>query len=505
MLYRLLVNPAFQLISYGLIFSILGVLFAINGGVTNDSWWHLRTGRELWEGTFSFYDSYSWTAKGAYWPAHELGFEWLLYGLWMLGGETFNLMGLLNIALVLASLALLIPSKALRAKFNLKSNVFVPLIVFLAGYTLLGFVQIRAQGLTFFLVALTIRVILAKKPYWLPLILLVWVWLHGSVFIGVAIIGLAALVMIFRYLLDRKSKEKFKDARDFSISGLLSLVATCLSPLGFGIWSYFVDTLSFKDTNIAEWDPLSSSPILLTASGIMILACLLAVRKFWKITNSWEIAFLALGSTFIFIYSLSAIRVYSTLVLMALPLIFMLVMSVSPRDKSKLESLNRKNEKSLRIVSSALTLLLVFVAFGFTVNINNETLAKGSLDPFEAQGVADAVRSEQCSGKLWNEYDTGSYMIWFLRDVPVSIDSRFDLYPEWTKIASRIITPPGEPVDPTIYMNEVFEKYGIACMLMNRNLDTEALKNRGLKTIAENSDMVLLEIPKTGIPARIED
>lgn len=495
-----LTEPWLRYFTYGLALSILSVLFSFYNTVTNDTWWHLRVGKEIWKGTFSFYDSYSWTAPGAFWPAHELAYEWLLYGLWMLGGETFILAGALNIALVLISLLLLIPPKRVQEKFNLKTNFLVPLLILAAGATLVDFVQIRAQAISFFLFVVTIRLILAMKPYLIPPLFLLWVWLHGSVFSGVAIMGVATLVMIGRWLLERQSKEKFKDALHFSIAGLLSLVATCLSPLGFGLWSYLLQTFGFGQTSIAEWQPLYTNIHFLIYAVVAVVLIGLSIWRLWKVKFTWEIIYLSIMSVFFLAYSFDVLRVYSNFALMTLPLIFIAVMTFG---RNRKEDLQTDITKKVKFPALGFSAFMVVIAFIYSWNISSSILQVGNQDPFKAEGVAAAVRSEQCAGHLWNDYDTGSYMIWFLPDIPVSIDSRFDLYPRWVTDATGVTSSPDDKNENfTEVINRTFKEYDIKCFLLTRGEDSATLDKRGVPIIAENETMVLFEVPPEGLPNR---
>lgn len=494
---ELLSKPWFRYSTYGLVLSILTILFSFHNTVTNDTWWHLRVGKELWEGTFSFYDNYSWTAENAFWPAHELGYEWLLYGLWLLGGETFIIAGALNIALVLSSLLLLIPPRRIREKFNLAAHVLVPLLILAAGVSLLEFVQIRAQAISFFLFVITVRLILAMKPYWIPPLFLLWVWIHGSVFSGVAIMGVATLVMIGRWLLERKNRQKFKDALNFSIAGLLSLIATCLSPLGLGLWTYLLKTFEFGETSIAEWQPIYTQFHFLSYASITTILIALSIWRLWKNKFTWEVIYLSVMSAFFLIYSFGALRVYTNFILVALPLIFMAAMTLAKNGKT---NKNSEPSKGKRILTLGAVAVVVAIALFYSWSISLTMLKVGSQDPFENGGVASAVRSEQCSGHLWNDYDTGSYMIWFMPDVPVSIDSRFDLYPRWITDATGITYSDDEK--PLEIMNRTFKEYGVKCFLMTKMDDAEILESRGVPIIAENETMVLFEVPPEGLPSR---
>lgn len=486
---------------FGVAIAVVSIFLALASAVTNDTWWHLRTGKDIWEGNFSFIDNLSWTAPGAFWPAHELGFEWLLYGLWQLGGESFFLMSVLNIALVLGALFLLLPPKSLRERYGLNFSIFVPILLAAVGLSLVFFVQVRAQSISFFLFALTIRVILLKRPYWVPLIFFAWVWLHGSVFAGVALMGIATVIFIGRWLLDRKNKLKFKDALHFSLAGILSLVATCLSPLGIGIWKYFLSTLSYKDTLIKEWQPITDNPTIFTIFIVALVlfagALLVLALKFRKQFLNWQFIFLGLMSIFFMFNAMSAVRVYANFALVALPLLYMAAMTIKRPEKERAP----ERERTFTIAGIVSLVLGAVVGLYFATTISVTVLNNGSNDPFADGGVVEAMRSEQCTGALWNDYDTGSYMLWFTPDIPVTIDSRYDPYPDWVKEASGVIKPSPGNEDPTKLLNEVFDEHGIQCWVMGRGEDSLVLEKRGLPIIAQNREMIVFEVPDSGIPA----
>jgi len=485
---------SFELLLFIVGFGIYAVLQSIYSIVVNDTWWHLKVGEQLWNGTFTFEDQFSWTVPGAFWPAHELAFEWLMYGLWLLGGKTFVLVSIFNTGLMIATLLLLLPTKTLRDRVNGRINWIVPIILLLAGIVLVDFIQIRAQAFSFFFFALTIRLIISKKPLWIPLVFLVWVWIHGSVLIGIGITGLATVIVIGRWLLDRKNKEKAKDALKFSIGGILSLVATLLSPLGFKLWEYFVQTFTFKDSNIQEWQPIWTAEITFfqaIAIGIMAIPALYLIRK---VLLTWEMIFLVSTFLFLAVYSLSALRVFGNLALIAVP-IFTLAAMVNWNRFPKKKPTNTK-----RAIYAVTSVIVITASIFYSITTSTGILAASARNPFTTNNIDTALRSDECSNSLWNDYDAGAFLIWFMPDIKVSIDSRFDLYPRWVTEATGVVTAPGSPYDPTALLNVQLQKYEINCLLFVNNSDSDALKDRGLAVIAENQDMVLLRLENHTIP-----
>jgi len=477
---------------------------AFGNTVVNDTWWQLRGGKELWDGTFSFYDPHNWTVPGAFWPAHELGFQWILYGLWKLAGDSFILMAFVNVALVISSLFLLIPPKGIRERFSLRFNAFVPIAVFLMGFTLLGFVQIRAQGFSLFFFTLSIHLILARKPYWIPAVMILWTWIHGSVVIGVALMGISTVAIIIHWLARLGDKRRFKLALHFSIAGILTLIATCLSPLGFGLWTYFVKSLGFGSSNISEWQPITDNPNLVLYWSLVTLASLIAaIVAYRKFRRSWEYWFFITLGAFLAYYSFDVLRVYANYAIFMTPLVLMALMmipegfgkGVSAR-KRKSDSLSARGE---RVIGAFVVLLSLGILAGstpFAVSTSRDILAAGSIDPFEGD-IHEALHSDLCRDHLWNEYESGAYLLWFEPEIPVSIDSRFDLYPEWL---TDISGATGDLSTSVYELNDFMDEQGTRCFLILRSDDAEEMQKRGMEVLGESSLMVLFRVEEGGIP-----
>ena len=68
--------------------------------------------------------------------------------------------------------------------------------------------------------------------------------------------------------------------------------------------------------------------------------------------------------------------------------------------------------------------------------------------------VATAIRA--CPGPLYNRYNEGSFLIWFVPDVPVFIDSRQDPYPPDLLAAHFAAERTGD-------VHDLFARYGIGC------------------------------------------
>src|ERR1700704_550752 len=76
----------FDRLSTALLFVAIG-FGACLAPAQNDTWWHLRTGQDIWSTrTIDLRDHFSHTVSGAYWPNHEWLSQVLFYGVYRLGG-----------------------------------------------------------------------------------------------------------------------------------------------------------------------------------------------------------------------------------------------------------------------------------------------------------------------------------------------------------------------------------------------------------------------------------
>jgi hypothetical protein len=102
--------------------------------------------------------------------------------------------------------------------------------------------------------------------------------------------------------------------------------------------------------------------------------------------------------------------------------------------------------------------------------------------------VIAAVRS--CSGPLYNRYNEGGFLIWFVPERRVFIDSRQDPYPlPFLLEDGRVET--GEPYRP------LFDRFGVRCALLPVKAPLFAkLKADGWRPLHEDPKWSVLDAPR---------
>jgi len=110
--------------------------------------------------------------------------------------------------------------------------------------------------------------------------------------------------------------------------------------------------------------------------------------------------------------------------------------------------------------------------------------AKLAWRPVTAEYAA-ALRA--CPGPLFNDYNTGAEIIWWVPDVPVFVDNRHDPYPpEVIRASAPPFAKPGR-------LTAIIERYDIECVLLDRKeAVVKTLKDDGWRSIYSDSSLVLL-------------
>ncbi len=243
-----------------------------------DLWGHTKYGLDAREaGVFALAtDPYSFTAKGAEWINHEWLTEWIFGGLWnSLGNLGLWLYRNAWVGIVFTVAA----CRMIRSRVSVAGTAFV---LFFAALTLAEFtVFIRPQLATFGLFALTLSVL---RNYWdesdtiismgftarpglthgielyfgryavwfLPLVIAVWVNLHGGFLAGLAIQGLFAAAAAVAVAVEKRNAARF-----FALLAVfaLSCAATLMNPYGWKMHTMLWDHL-VPEQFVREWQPL---------------------------------------------------------------------------------------------------------------------------------------------------------------------------------------------------------------------------------------------------------
>ena len=188
----------------------------------------------------------------------------------------FPYIGMLGLAILFSILAL----AALGVHLVPTPKKWLLLAFTLAALTFLPFFGIRSQIMGWLLFSVTLKVISfapdSRWRYFLPLILLLWVNVHGSFAIGIAVI---LLDLVYTFI------KKHGSLRQVFIF-LLSILVTFINPYGMQIWREVWMTVAGNSNDlrwfISEWYPavFFAFPAMWFFIGISLSLIILYRKRF---------------------------------------------------------------------------------------------------------------------------------------------------------------------------------------------------------------------------------
>lgn len=390
-----------------LILLALGIVafFRATIALDPDFGWHLRMGEQIISHGIPLTDPFSYTMPSYNFIDHE----WLANVLIAIGYKSIGIYGLSFIFALIFVAALFI---AIPKKF--KDYSFLPLV--LAGSLMLGFVGIRTQVITWFFLSIILKVIFdedlwKKWKFFLPLIFVPWVNLHGGFAVGIAILS---LVFLFKSVQNRRFEFAY-----FAIS-LLSVILTFVNPYGSRIWWEVWMQMSDSSLrwNIAEWVPavfyVDFALLILFTFSVFFVFKYKAKIGGVKILTYLFLLFMALSSLrHIPLWALSAVLVTSAAI--------KFLMDEIKKNKYGREQL-KKVKKILFLVISCVFLFEIYINLASAFSLSEQKF-------YPAQAVK-FLNKYKLNGNLFTSYNYAGYVLWKVPGKKDFIDGRM---PSWRR------------------------------------------------------------------------
>ena len=375
-----------------------------------DYWWYLRIGHDtLTTGAVPRLDTLTFTRTGTPVDYQSWGAAVLFWLVYRLGGLTLTV--LLRGVLLAATLTLVWASVRLSGVGRLGAS----LVLLAAVLTSSNNWSIRPQLLAYPLFALAIFILYKwqngekKAVYWLPLIMLVWVNLHGSFVMLILLVG-AALVF------------GRGDRRSLGLAFGGVLPAVLANPRGLGAWMYVFNSLTVPSSQLfsGEWLPPVNTGwqmniFFLWLLGFPLLAALSA-RKLNRLEWTWFLGFgfLALwGERYVIWF------------------VFILVVLTAGRLADWEKKYLSGSEQARPYFNLALSLIFVLLPLAFLPGLREKWWKQS---PAETENTPIAATSwlaahPDLPGPLWSEIGFSSYLEFALPQRTTWIDTRFEVFP----------------------------------------------------------------------------
>ncbi|MBE0696112.1 MAG: hypothetical protein IH586_04245, partial [Anaerolineaceae bacterium] len=425
---------------------LLIFIMAARTPLDTDMWWHLSAGEEmLRSGKILMTDVFSYTRAGALWTNP--------YWLSQIGmAALFRWQGFLGLG---AAVALLATASMGLVYLQCSGPGLLKAVALLLGSIVASVVwSPRPQLVSLLLLALTAYLIYlykwkGKDILWgLPLVFFLWGNFHGGYPLGLILIGAALAGEVLNHILALGGETvlPWRKIIRLAVWGILGGLAVLANPNGLRMWLLPFQTVDMRVLQefIPEWASPDFHNLLQQALLWLLLASFTAVGVSGKMIDGSDL-FTLLGFAYM---AFVARRNFGPFALVAVPILCrygaaaLEAWEIRAPWLRKLAQKGDPEEKGRAIkkmINLGLVGLLGLVALGKLYGVTQPALVNGYLEQsFPAQAVR-WLNENQPPGRLLNEYNWGGYLQWALRDYPIFVDGRTDLFNdemvgEWIEI-----------------------------------------------------------------------
>lgn len=426
-----------------------------------DFWWHMTMGRQIVQtGHIPAYDYFSFTQYCKPYYVQNWLAQVLLYGLHQLG--RIELILLVQVIVIALAYGVLLWCAIKRSNHTRLS----------VGLLLLGVVpavmdnwMVRPQSYALPLFAAFLFILSAYRFGWsqyrrilwlLPLLMVLWVNIHGSFILGLVLIFLTFIGEAISRV-RRRDALSVSDLRLLALCGVVTALATLINPRGIEVIGYvrsLVGTPAVAQL-VSEWaSPLvtrSVSDIFFVAFALVALPVIIFSRKRPNLTD------LLLLLPFLYL-ALSSGRhiIWSTMV--ALPPLAVALSAYIP-----VPALSKENPTLNGVVVGAVGVMLFFALPWIKPTLELPPEIGNLIEPRTPVRAVEALRKlpyARRPQRLYHNEGNGSYLIWAAPEQKVFIDPRFEFYPYQQYIDSMDMSG-GKRI------NELLQKYRFDGMLLN--------------------------------------
>ncbi len=397
-----------------------------------DFWWHLATGKYMvTHHVIPQHDVFSLTARGHRWITHEWLTELLFYGGRLLGGLPF--LSLITGLIIAATFWVVFRAAAERGARVSVSAPIVALAALSSAHTWGTRPQMISMLLTaVFGLAITRMLVrgLPAPSMWLPVLMVLWVNLHGGFIFGVALLAIAAAGYVVQdWLRVARARDELLShprpcvdvRRTAAVVGLTAL-ATLANPNGLAGALY---PLSYLGNNastryIAEWvSPDFHKPMYLFFEALVLLLLVGAMAS----PRRARLADVMVLLPFLY-FSFDSVRNISLLAVLAAPVAAELVSGALPAPRPARPADQRRSLINWLCVGGVAAGALLTAAG----NVSNQAQATAVRGHFPVGALA-YIRTHGLPARGFDSYNWGGFLLWQWYGVrSVYVDGRPDMY-----------------------------------------------------------------------------
>jgi hypothetical protein len=403
----------------GSLLVFVSCMWSRSGALDPDTWWHARVGEQILRThQWPQMDVFSFTMRGAPWIAYE----WLGEAAIALSARYRSLQGETLLLMFFSSaLVLLLYAYAYLRSGHAKA-AFVACALVLAAIAPSFTLRPQLPGYIFLLLTMIAleryRQGSRKEIWFLPLLFVVWVNVHGTFVLGLGVLGLGWLSGLFRIQGQGLVAETWTAAqrRELLLVLLLCVAVLPLTPYGTRLATYPAELVLSQPLNTAkiqEWQPLGFD-LYLGRYLLVLLLLFFSAQAFLR--PRYRLNEIVLLSFSIFAACVHVRFILFFLLVFTPMLAEMLAHWVPPYERRK----DRWIVNAVLIAGLAIAAALFFPSA--------RTLDTKVAERYP-RGAVEYLQQHPVTGNLLNEYGWGGYLIWRQgQKARVFVDGRTDIY-----------------------------------------------------------------------------
>jgi hypothetical protein len=404
------------------------LLFAIATRVPadTDTWWHIRSGEYMLAQGMIHGDPFSHTKAGETWINHSWGAQLVLYA-------TYSSLGNAGLALFQAVLA--VGGLAVLYRAGTGNAYLRGLVLILGAAAASVFWSARPQMISFFGNCLIMLLIYdfkrGKDRLWLiPVLMLIWGNMHAGYSIGFIFLGAAIVGETLNILTGNGSVAWSHIGKLVGIT-LISGAVLLINPYGLDMLLVPFQTVGIESLRayIQEWN----SPNFQGRETWAFIGLVIAIiGAAWgsRLKFDWTGFFLLGGTLFLALLYGRNIAVFAVA---ALPILMQHLDNILTTRGWVLPTRTRSAPLQARLNALLIGVVAVGV-FAYLVGVlSPKTISDVQANILPVQAVAYLNANPQ-SGRMFNSYNWGGYLMFAAPQYPVFIDGRTDLYGEFLDV-----------------------------------------------------------------------
>ena len=447
-----------------------------------DMWWHLSVGDWIVQNhAFPHTGIFSHTALNRPWMAYSWGYEVLL-------SRAYDWFSFIGMGLFGTALTIAVALSIFRMLFSISGRFWVSWTLSITVSAAFLF-NIAPRPVFFTVILFTTMLTLLFEAqrtgrtqllYWLPLIFLLWANIHIQFIYGLAVLGMfAGINLLKRIAISMRVYPDFLDTPTMAVSTpfivlACCIAATCIGPYSFHLYqeAVVISQAKIMYKIIRELQALSFEFFNQYVELLLAVGAYLAIGWKRKI-DPFKLALLMFASVFAF-------RTWRDAWFISV--VAAAIIADFPAPEAERDTIKLPARAGVTVASIALLLLTVR-----NTDFNQRALDRAISGEYPVNAV-NFLRRNPVGGPLYNSFDWGGFLIFYMPQYPVSIDGRTDLYGE----AADERYYETQEADPSYTSDPILNEAGLVLVKSKHPIASMLLTDRRFRLIYRDDLAVVL-------------